>query len=235
MKHINKSFFRAETFGFVFFIALVLLFAQSQASFAQNDDKSLAGAKAAILIARAKDSIEKNKLDAAVSDLAAAIKLEENNDAAYTQRARAYVLLKNFEAADVDAEKALSINPKNAEALNIRGVYKQSREQYDAAIADYTQVIAIKPGFVKAYLNRGTSFGAKDELEKSAADFRKVLELEPGNQPAKQLLEKIAALRLATANNSAAAETDAQATARLKEAVSQYNALNASYAEKASA
>lgn len=152
----------------------------------------------------------------------------------YAQRARAFFSMEKIDEALADAEKSLDLNPKNIEALNVRGLVSQVREQFDAAIKDYSQAIALDPKFIKAYLNRGNSYLLKKDLTAAAADFRQVQEIDPGNQPASQMLKKIAAVQPpATPNQSnpsqsAAAEPRKNFIARNAE----FNALRKIYAEK---
>lgn len=123
--------------------------------------------------------IEQNQCNKAISYLDQAIKLNPKSGEAYTNRARAYSCLRNYQRALSDANKAIDFAPKLALAYYSRGSAYAGLGQEQAAIKDYTKAIELDPKFATAYSNRALAYEklGKSELAKKERDV--AAELQP--------------------------------------------------------
>lgn len=145
-----------------------------------------------VLIAQAKDAIEKSDYVPAISNLNIVLKRSPNNEAALTQRARAYVRQRKFAEGSVDVTKVLAKSPNNYEALNVRGVIKRdSGKDFAGALADFTKALDLKPDFYLATINIGFTNLIQNKINDALKSFSKAIELEPNNPTAYGLRGKL--------------------------------------------
>ena len=105
------------------------------------------------------------------------IKIDPDYIQAYTNRAVAHTIRREYDLAIEDYTAALSINSSFVPAYNNRGILHTIREEYDEAIADFERVMDLDSGYVLAYLNRGIVYAAQDEYDAAIADFEQVIAL----------------------------------------------------------
>lgn len=135
-----------------------------------------------VVIAQAKEAIEKNDYVSAMSSLKVIFKRSPNNEAALTQRSRIYARQQKFAEATADVTKVLAKNPNNYEALNVRGVIKlTSGKDFVGALADFTKASELRPDFYLAVINIGLTNRMLKKPNDALNAFNKAIELDPNN------------------------------------------------------
>jgi tetratricopeptide (TPR) repeat protein len=104
------------------------------------------------------------------------------NDAeAYTLRAAAWAMKREYDTAIKDVTEGLRISP-TAKSYSTRADFYQSKNDRNKAISDYTEAIRIDPKEPHAYVNRGVLHKLNNEIEKALSDFSEAIRLDP-NEP----------------------------------------------------
>lgn len=106
-----------------------------------------------------------------------ALDLNPRNLNARLGRARARLLLKDFDGAIGDATAVLNADPKEASALLTRGLARQSKRDLPGAMADFSAAIEQKPNDPAGYRYRATVRKQLRDRAGAAADERKAAEL----------------------------------------------------------
>lgn len=88
---------------------------------------------------------EEDKLDEAIADFTAALKLTPNNATLYVLRGTSYGNNSDYQRAIADFTEAIRLEPKDAGAYANRGVAYQETKQNDKAIADYRKALELEP------------------------------------------------------------------------------------------
>jgi lipoprotein NlpI len=112
----------------------------------------------AVLAARARAYIAKDKLDLAMADLnnaLAVIPTDDGRAPLYALRGDVYHHKNDDASALADYEKALSFQPKETRALWGKAKIDEERADYETAIAGYTQMLAVDPNQAQALARRG--------------------------------------------------------------------------------
>ena len=128
--------------------------------------------------ARAIVSSRQGRFDAALTELAAAIRKNPVLAEAFYNRALIYKALGNLGQAASDLDKVVEIRPRFVEACVERGRILVTLEQYDEAIADFSQAIEIDPAGADAYLWRGMVHFAKGDNDEARQDVHNLQKLE---------------------------------------------------------
>ena len=121
----------------------------------------------------------------AIADFTEAIRLDENNAVAYSDRGDAYSQKGDLDKAIADYNQAIRLNPQYAWAYNDRGNAYHFKGDTDKAIEDYTQAIRYDPQFSYPYHNRGNQYlyrsnnQNKEDLDMAIADFTEAIKLDP--------------------------------------------------------
>ena len=89
---------------------------------------------------------EEDKLDEAIADFTAALKLTPGNATLYVLRGTSYGNKSDFQRAITDFTEAIRLDPKDSAAYANRGVAYQETNQNDKAIADYRKALELEPG-----------------------------------------------------------------------------------------
>jgi tetratricopeptide (TPR) repeat protein len=97
------------------------------------DSPNTAGA----LVDRGAAHLASDELDAAISDLSAAIQINPKLAPAYADRALAYLARRNFAEADADMDRSFQLRPDDFRSYNLRcWVHAIENKSLDAALAD---------------------------------------------------------------------------------------------------
>lgn len=141
-----------------------------QAADAQPQDAA-AYNRRAIVYAR------QGRYDAALSELAGAVKKAPLLAEAFHNRALVYLALGNLGQATSDLAQVIQIRPQSIEAYVERGAIHVTRERYDEAIADFTKAIEIDSACTEAYLRRSMVHYTTGGSDKAMQDVHKLQDL----------------------------------------------------------
>ena len=127
---------------------------------------------------RAIASARQGRYDAALAELATAIRKSPVLAEAFYNRALLYTALGNLGQASSDLGKVLEIRPQFADARLQRGRIHVTLEHYDDAIADFSEAIEMDPACADAYLWRSMICFVTGDIEKSLRDIQSLRDLE---------------------------------------------------------
>ncbi|MCH8194417.1 MAG: tetratricopeptide repeat protein, partial [Planctomycetes bacterium] len=122
--------------------------------------------------------LESHQATHAVSLFTAAIQLNPDFAAGYSNRAIMLARLEAFDEALADCEQALTINPLSANAHNVRGTVLVRLGKFPEAMAAFDRAIQLQPDYAKAICNRGSAYNKLRRHERALDDFEKALRLE---------------------------------------------------------
>ena len=118
-------------------------------------------------------------IDRAMTDLNAAVSLNQADAMAYFNRGILYGLKEDFDRAIADYTQAIQINPDFLSPYINRGnLYKQSG-QTEKAFTDYNVALRIDPQSVEAHYNRADMFFIKGQTDEALADYNEAIRLDP--------------------------------------------------------
>jgi tetratricopeptide (TPR) repeat protein len=122
---------------------------------------------------------DRNEHDLAIRSYDEAIRLEPQNAASYTGRARSWYAKNEYEHAIADYNAAIVRDPKNTVAHIGRGLTWLAQNRLTQAIADFSEAIWLDPLSTSAYFNRGRAWQSKKEYAKAIVDLNMALRLDP--------------------------------------------------------
>lgn len=96
---------------------------------------------------------------------------------AYSNRASAKFIKRDFNGAIKDFDKAIELSPNNPELYLNRGYLKHIMRDFDGAMNDYNKAISLNKGFAFAYNNRGVLKVALNDTKGAFEDYAKAIEL----------------------------------------------------------
>ncbi|HVU11339.1 MAG TPA: tetratricopeptide repeat protein [Phototrophicaceae bacterium] len=118
----------------------------------------------------------------AFSDLNTAIKLDNQNTAAYYFRSRLEATEGDFSSALTDASRVIALAPNSSSGyINRATIYRAQGDDQDA-LADLTQAISVDPSDPNAYLNRSYIYADEKQYDLALKDLNQTLQLAP-NEP----------------------------------------------------
>jgi lipoprotein NlpI len=117
--------------------------------------------------------------DQTIQGCDAVIKLNPNNDAAFTSRGVGYDNKGQYDRAIQDYDQAIKLNPNSGYAFNNRGNSYNDKGQYDRAIQDLDQAIKLNPNYAVAFNNRGNAYNGKGQYDRAIADYNRAIQLDP--------------------------------------------------------
>ena len=119
----------------------------------------------------------------AITHFTEALKLKDNFDIVYKNRAFAYYEIGKFDKAIEDYSKIIhsgyGSSHNSALLYNNRGLAYAGQGDFAAAIRDYDKAIAVNPEDAGTYNNRGITYDTKGEYDRAIQDFNKAIELNP--------------------------------------------------------
>ncbi|MBO1350662.1 MAG: tetratricopeptide repeat protein [Hormoscilla sp. GUM202] len=130
---------------------------------AKEDDLKANASIAAPILDRANQALQQNPKDAN----------------AYLERARAKMILQDYEEAIADIDRAIQQNPKDANAYLERAHANMMLQDYEGAIADIDRAIQQNPKDANAYLERASVNMELQDYESAIADASEAIELKP--------------------------------------------------------
>jgi tetratricopeptide (TPR) repeat protein len=117
--------------------------------------------------------------DQAIAAINQALRINPNNESAYSMRGTEYADKGDYDRALEDFNKAIQLAPNFVDAYSNRGAAYYYKKDYDRAIADFNQAIQLSPDFAGAYYNRGMAYFDKRDYDSVIADYTRVIELAP--------------------------------------------------------
>jgi len=128
--------------------------------------------QAVAYLSRGHEFAETHRLDAAIADYTAALKLKPDYLDAYVSRCRAYAENRQYADAISDCSSAIRVQPANWRLHELRiDLYEQARH-YDDAIADYSAFIAARPDDISLLLGRANILRLAGQYDKAMADAK---------------------------------------------------------------
>ncbi|WP_009963207.1 tetratricopeptide repeat protein [Verrucomicrobium spinosum] len=137
---------------------------------------------------RANVYFRQGKLDLALADAQAAIKLQPKNPDGYVVRGNILFRKGKLDEALADANRALTAMPDLDGGYALRAKIRHARKQYEGAIADYTQVTKLNPTNVGALYNRANLYAEINEHDAAISDLEVVVKVQPLDREAWWLL-----------------------------------------------
>jgi tetratricopeptide (TPR) repeat protein/S1-C subfamily serine protease len=128
-------------------------------------------------------SLLKNR-QGALDDYNEAIKLNSNNNAAYSDRGTIRAELGDKQGAINDYNEAIKINPSDAKAYYNRGLEKSELGDNQGAINDYNQTLVINPDDASAYVGRGIIKSRLGDKQGAIDDYSVAIRINPNGDAA---------------------------------------------------
>ncbi|MDR3617839.1 MAG: tetratricopeptide repeat protein [Paludisphaera borealis] len=121
------------------------------------------------------------KVDEALADCEAAIRLEppEDRKFAYFVRGQIRAEQRLYNEAVEDCTEAIQLDPRYVEAYVNRGAIRIRSGSYDHALGDFNKAIEIDPRSTCAYYNRGVVWTKRKEYDRAFADYDQAVQLDP--------------------------------------------------------
>ncbi len=124
-------------------------------------------------------ALQKNDPARAVELITKAIKADATQQAAFSNRAAAYLALGDARAALEDLDRAVKLAPGQAEAHYNRGKALMALGRGDAALAAFDRALVLNPGYVDAHVTRGTLLEDSGDLAEAVTCATRALALDP--------------------------------------------------------
>jgi len=144
-----------------------------------DDKASTPDQRAAAYRNRGRSRVEAGALEAALTDLNEALRLNPGDAHAYTYRAQVYLSKNDLDSAIRDYGEVARLRPQSALGLTGRAHAYLVKGDAQQAIDDYNQVLRISPENAVAHNNRGLAHKAAGNLDKAILDFTAALEINP--------------------------------------------------------
>ncbi|MGD0887490.1 MAG: tetratricopeptide repeat protein [Thermodesulfovibrionales bacterium] len=155
--------------------------------------------------------LNQNRLDEAVHEFIAALKLKPDYAEAHYNLGIAYLNQNRLDEAVHEFITALKLKPDYAEAHTNLGIAYANQHRLDEAIHEFIAALKLKPDFAIAHYNLGTAYAKQNHLNEAVHEFITALKLKPDyaeahnnlgyaylnqNRPAEAVSEFIAVLKL---------------------------------------
>lgn len=120
-----------------------------------------------------------NRNAEAVIEYSRAIELAPTSEPAYSNRARAYFDLGEYDKALADLNQALELAPDDPADVSDRGSVYAALGDAERAIADYTRAIELNPNNANPYYGRAQVYTEQERYDEAIADYTTVVTLAP--------------------------------------------------------
>lgn len=137
--------------------------------------------RAALLESRGHALYRLEKLDAALADLDAAIKLDPQNPSPYNRRGITLRKKGEYDQAIESYNAAIGLNPKISSHYLNRGIAFRFKRDHDNALADMNALIAMKPNEARGYNERAIVYRLKRDFARARADHDKAISFDSKN------------------------------------------------------
>jgi tetratricopeptide (TPR) repeat protein len=134
-------------------------------------------------VAKGNVAFQAGRIDEAIADYSAALRLNPADGLTYATRGIAYVKLKDYDRAIADFTAFIQGNPDFVDGYNYRGAAYEEKGRHDQAIADYDHATRIDPDNAQAYALRAIAYEDKGEHRKALADCARALQHDAGYLP----------------------------------------------------
>ncbi len=124
-------------------------------------------------------SQKKALLDAIISDLTKALKLDPADAQAYFERGRAYERKGHFDWAIADFTSALGINPRFIRAYFYRGNTYFDKHQWEKALSDFEQTFKLNPDDYVAFFNKALVLEKMGRRQEAFEAYHLILQKAP--------------------------------------------------------
>ncbi len=114
-------------------------------------------------------ALQKGDAAKAVELIGKAIKSDRKQQAAFSNRAAAYLALDNPKAALADLDQAIALSPTQAEAHYNRAKALMALARNDEALKAFDRALALNPRYVDAHVTRGTLFAERGDHQEALA------------------------------------------------------------------
>lgn len=118
----------------------------------------------------------KEALHKSLNDLNHAIKLDQDNAKAFSQRGITYRLMERYEESLQDCNRSIELDPNNALMLVRRGLTYRLMEYYEEALKDFNQAIELDPNDTWAYVQRGRTYHVIKRYEEALQNYDRAIE-----------------------------------------------------------
>ncbi|MBX7199733.1 MAG: tetratricopeptide repeat-containing glycosyltransferase family protein [Rhodospirillaceae bacterium] len=123
-------------------------------------------------------ALQKNDPAKAVELITRALKADKTQQAAFSNRAAAYLALNNPKAALADLDQAVALAPRQAEAHYNRGKALMALGRHDEALTALDRALALNPRHVDAHVTRGTLVEEQGNYPEAVAAAERALALD---------------------------------------------------------
>ena len=130
----------------------------------------------------------RGEVDAAIADLTEAIALDDEEPAAFNQRALYYNQQGRWTEAVADLDRAIELRPERGDQYNGRALAHLELGNFALAVEDTTRAIELdpdSPGIRSYYHNRASAYRELGELRLALADLEQLVILDPGDPKAR--------------------------------------------------
>jgi tetratricopeptide (TPR) repeat protein len=129
--------------------------------------------------ARGKWYLGKDRVDDALSDFEAALRIERDDTEAINLRGFALSKKGEFDDAIRDHDRAIQLEPGLALAFLGRGFAHAGKGRFDRAIQDFSEAIRLDPKDARARAARGRVYCEQGNYRRANQDYRDAIRLNP--------------------------------------------------------
>ncbi|MFZ5690631.1 MAG: caspase family protein [Pseudomonadota bacterium] len=137
--------------------------------------------RASLLESRGHALYRLEKLDAALADFDAAIKLDPQNSSPHNRRGITLRKKGEYEQAIESYNAAIKLNPNVSSHFLNRGIAFRFKRDYDKALADMNTLIRMKPAEARGYNERAIIYRLRRDFTRARADHDKAISLDSTN------------------------------------------------------
>jgi tetratricopeptide (TPR) repeat protein len=148
---------------------------------ALTDKRKSPKERASLLESRGHAFYRLEKLDAALTDFDAAIKLDPQNSSPHNRRGLTLRKKGEYDQAIESYNAAIKLNPNVSSHYLNRGIAFSFKRDYDKALVDMNALIRIKPTEARGYNERAVIYRVKSDFVRARADHDKAISFDSAN------------------------------------------------------